>query len=99
MTATITGAAPPSLLERAVSSTTATFDVGLRTGLATLLSGSFIPIALSGAAVRRKQALLEHYAALSEAGDPDRVFITPPRVEVRARGIRPPVFARGVGAV
>jgi pimeloyl-ACP methyl ester carboxylesterase len=96
----VTGAAPPSALERAVAGTTATFDVGLRTALASLLTASFAPIALSNRAVLREHEQLAFYATLAEQGDPTAVFAPPPPdVEVRTRAIRPPPFARGVGAV
>jgi hypothetical protein len=94
----VTGAAPPSLLEQAVSSTTAASDIVLRTAAATLLSATFAPVALSRGAVRFEQEQLDFYR--DRVGDRSRVFIDPPAdVPVRARRISAPPWAWGVGHV
>jgi hypothetical protein len=94
----ITGAVPPSLLEQAVSTTTAAGDIVLRTAAATLLSATFAPVALSKSAVAFEREQLDFYR--SRIGDRARVFIDPPPdVHVRARKIIPPPWAMGVGRV
>lgn len=96
----VTGAAPPTLAELAVAKTTAAFDVGLRTSLATLMSASILPVAASGRSTGYEREQLDFYERLTSRGDPDAVFIAPPAgVEVRTRPITPPPFAYGVGAV
>ncbi len=96
----ITGSYPPSLLERAVSTSTATFDLALRTGLASLLTASFAPIALSSKAVLQERDQLDFYAARAREGDPEATFVAPPAaVPVRARAVIPQPWARGVGEV
>jgi pimeloyl-ACP methyl ester carboxylesterase len=96
----VTGAYPPSLVERSVAGATATLDIGLRTAAATLVAATFAPVALSRRAVARERDHLELYAELADQGDATTVFVAPPPgVPVRARRIRPPVFARGVGQV
>lgn len=98
MTAVITGSAPPSLLEHAVATTTATGDYVLRTGLASMISASAIPVMLSRRSTGYEVEQLAFYAALAEARDPAAVFVTPPSgVEVRARQVRPPVWLRAIG--
>lgn len=98
MTAVITGSSPPSLLEHAVASTTATGDYVLRTGLASMISASVIPVMLSRRSASFELDQLDFYAALSKGGDPAAVFLAPPSgVEVRARQVRPPVWLRAVG--
>jgi pimeloyl-ACP methyl ester carboxylesterase len=55
---------------------------------------------MSRRAITYERAQLEFYAALAEQGDASSVFVAPPAgVEVRARRIRPPLFAQGVGQV
>ena len=98
MTAVITGASPPSLLEQAVSSATATGDYVLRTGLASMISVSAVPVVLSRRSAAFELDQLAFYADLARAGDPTQVFVEPPTgVEIRAREVRPPLAARAVG--
>jgi hypothetical protein len=98
MTAVITGSAPPSLLEHAVASTTATGDYVLRTGLASMISVSAVPVMLSRRSASFELEQLDFYAGLSRVADPTAVFLAPPSgVEVRAREVRPPVWLRAVG--
>jgi pimeloyl-ACP methyl ester carboxylesterase len=100
MAAVITGSAPPSLLEQAVATTTATGDYLLRTGLASVISASAVPSVLSKRSAAFEIEQLDFYAGLARAGDPLQVFRAPPRgVEVRAREVRPPHAMRGVGAM
>jgi pimeloyl-ACP methyl ester carboxylesterase len=81
-----------------VASTTATGDYVLRTGLASMISASVIPVMLSRRSASFELDQLDFYAALSKAGDPAAVFLTTPSgVEVRARQVRPPVWLRAVG--
>ena len=98
MTAVITGAAPPSLLEHAVATTTATGDYVLRTGLASMISASVVPVMLSRRSTSFELEQLEFYASLAREADPAAVFVAPPAgIEVRARQVRPPVWLRAVG--
>lgn len=93
----ITGSAPPSLLEQAVASSTATTDYLLRTGLASMISASAAPMILSRRAVGQE---LEHLAFYAEraGGDPKKVFRKPPKgTPIRAREVRPPRAMRAVG--
>ena len=84
----ITGAAPPSLLESAVASSTAVADIGLRTVAATLVAATLAPLAVSGHALADEAGHLEFYAALAAGGDASAVFRAPPKgVDVRVRRI------------
>ena len=98
--ALVTGAAPPSLLEKTVATTSATFDIGLRTAVATLVSASFAPVVLSRRAITYEREQLDFYADAAAAHDAATVFVAPPDgVPVRARRVTPPPWLRRIGRI
>jgi pimeloyl-ACP methyl ester carboxylesterase len=100
VTGAVTGAARPSMLESTVACTTATGDVAMRTALATLLTASFAPVALSRRSTRFEHAQLRFYAEVAAEADPTETFLDPPdAVPVRARRINPPPWLRAIGRI
>jgi esterase/lipase len=96
----VTGAWPPSLLERAVAFTTASADIPLRTAGASLVTLSLAPVLLSPGARRLEREQLEFSAAIAERGVAAGAFVAPPAgVAVRARQVTPPPWLRAVGRV
>jgi len=101
MTSTmVTGAAPPSLLEKTVATGTAVSDVALRTAVATLVTASFVPVALSKRSVGYERDQLDFYAGMAATHDASQVFVEPTKnVPVRSRRVTPPPWLRGIGRI
>jgi pimeloyl-ACP methyl ester carboxylesterase len=93
----VTGAWPPSLVERSAARVTATVDVLARTALATAMTGASIPPLLRPGAAAEEVEHLAFYRDLAARGDARSTFVDPPEVEVRARRLSPPPWARGIG--
>lgn len=87
---------PPSGLR---SQAVAFMDLGLRTGLASLLAATAGPATLLRTSGRAQRNAVQFFADLAASGDPGAVFAMPPAVEVRARRLPRQLWAPGVGHV
>jgi len=81
------------------SQTVAVMDIGLRTGLASVIAATAGPTTLLRTSGRAQKQAVEFFAELAESGDPASVFHPPPEVEVRARRLGRRVWAPTVGHV
>jgi pimeloyl-ACP methyl ester carboxylesterase len=96
----ITGASPPSFLDRAVARTSATADVGLRTMAASIVGATIAPFVLSGKALEFEVEQLAFYESIALGGDATKAFVAPVGgVEMRARRVRPPGWIGDRGRV
>lgn len=81
------------------SQTVAVMDLGLRTGLATVLAATAGPTTLLRTANRAQRKAVEFFAGLAEAGDTASIFRPPPATEVRARRLGRQLWAPAVGHI
>ncbi|HVA74145.1 MAG TPA: prolyl oligopeptidase family serine peptidase [Acidimicrobiales bacterium] len=87
---------PPSGIR---SQTVALMDMGLRTGLASLLAATAGPATLLRTSGRAQRKAVQFFADLADSNDPASVFTMPPEVEVRARRLGRQPWAPRVGHV
>lgn len=81
------------------SQTVAIMDLGLRTGLASVIAATAGPTTLLRTSGRAQKRAVEFFADLAASGDPASIFHPPPDVEVRARKLGRQVWAPSVGHV
>lgn len=81
------------------SQAVAFIDIGLRTGLASLLAATAGPATLLRTSGRAQRRAVEFFADLARSGDPGSVFTMPPQVEIRARRLRRQLWAPAVGHI
>ncbi|HET7524034.1 MAG TPA: prolyl oligopeptidase family serine peptidase [Acidimicrobiales bacterium] len=74
-------------------------DLGLRTGLASVIAATAGPTTLLRTSGRAQRKAVEFFADLAGSGDPASVFRPPPEVEVRARRLGRQVWAPTVGHI
>ncbi|WP_046318946.1 alpha/beta fold hydrolase [Mycobacterium sp. UM_Kg1] len=92
-----------SLREKLIVDTSAFADIGLRTGVASMVAAAMFPsvltTAVGGKQSRRERERLEFYAELASAQDPTRSFpapTAPPRVSARRANPIAERIARGI---
>jgi hypothetical protein len=81
------------------SQAAAFMDLGLRTGLASVLAATAGPATLLRTSGRAQRRAVDFFADLAETGDTASIFRPPPEVEVRARRLGRQVWAPAVGHV
>ena len=81
------------------ANTAALMDLGLRTGLATVLAATAGPATLFRTSGRSQRKAVEFFADLAASGDAASIFKPPPRVEVRARRLSRQLWAPAVGRI
>lgn len=95
----VTGAWPPSLLERGAAQATAGFDVALRTGASTILAAASAPRLLGRGQAEAQIATFDFYRELAARHDATATFLEPPPVDVEVRSLRTPRWMFGQGAI
>ena len=79
--------------------TVAIMDLGLRTGLASVIAATAGPTTLLRTSGRAQRRAVEFFADLAASEDPASVFHPPPEVEVRTRRLGRQVWAPTVGHI